>query len=127
MGSLNSIGMESSKFTDLVYFGYDHYGEEADNAQKDEKEFIETLSERFPSVEFKDAYDQIKGFRREVILDGSLQDQYYSWIFAFGWHNYSLSVSLMMANIDGKDDAIKYIDLAKTEYSQNFKNEENGK
>ncbi len=50
MGSLNSIGMESSKFTDLVYFGYDHYGEEADNAQKDEKEFIETLSERFPSV-----------------------------------------------------------------------------
>jgi hypothetical protein len=113
--------MESSKFIDLVYFGYDHYGEESSNAQKDEKEFMETLEERFPSVEFKDAYDQIKGFRREVILEKSFQDEYYSWIFAFGWPDYSLSTSLMMSNIDGKDDASKYIDLAKAEYPDNFK------
>jgi hypothetical protein len=121
MVNLNSIEMESSKFIDLVYFGYDHYGEESSNAQKDEKEFMETLEERFPSVEFKDAYDQIKGFRREVILEKSFQDEYYSWIFAFGWPDYSLSTSLMMSNIDGKDDASKYIDLAKAEYPDNFK------
>jgi hypothetical protein len=113
--------MENSKFTDLVYFGHDHYGEKANNAQKEEKEFIETLRERFPSVQFKDAYDEIKGFRQEVILEKSFQDEYYSWVFAFGWMDYSLSTCLMVANIDGKDDAKKYINLAKAEYPENFK------
>jgi hypothetical protein len=112
---------------DLVYFGYDHYGQEANAAQKEEKEFMEALKERFPSVEFKDTYDQIKGFRQEVILEKSFQDEYYSWIFAFGWMDYSLStsLSLMMSNIDGKDDAIKYINLAKVGYPDNFKSKEN--
>ena len=125
MENLNLIEMENNKFMDLVYFGYDHYGQEANESQKEEKEFMESLSERFPSVQFKDAYDEIKGFRQEVILEKSFQDEYYSWIFAFGWPNYSLSTSLMMSNIDGKDDATKYINLAKVEYPENFKVKEN--
>ena len=100
--------MENSKNPmDLVYFGYDNPGEESETAQKEEKEFMETLKERFPSVTFKDVYDEIKGFRREVFLDDEFKEQYYTWIFGCGWHHYSLMLSIMMANIDGSNEAEK--------------------
>ncbi len=117
--------MGNNKFTDLVYFGYDHYGEKADNPQKEEKEFMETLKEKFPSVTFKDAYDQIKGFRGDVFLDDKLKEQYYTWIFGWGWHHYSLMLTIMMSNIDGSREAEKYLDMAILEYPQNFKYESN--
>ena len=116
---------ENKKPIDLVYFGYDNPGEESETAQKEEKEFMETLKERFPSVTFKDAYDQIKGFRREVFLDDELKEQYFTWIFGWGWHHYSLMLSIMMANIDGSNESEKYLDMAILEYPQNFKSESN--
>jgi hypothetical protein len=110
--------MEKSKNPiDLVYFGYDTPGEESETAQKEEKEFMETLKERFPSVTFKDAYDEIKGFRREVFLDDELKEQYFTWIFGWGWHHYSLMLTIMMSNIDGSNEAEKYIDMAILEIS----------
>ena len=114
--------MENNKKPiDLVYFGYDNPGEESENAQKEQKEFMETLKERFPTVSFKEAYDEIKGFRQEIFLDAELKEQYYTWIFGWGWHHYSLMVSIMMANIDGSGEAEKYLDMAALEYPQNFK------
>jgi hypothetical protein len=109
------------KYQDLVYFGYDHDPKEASEARKAENEFIETLRERFPDVEFKDAYDYIKGFRQEVYLPEQNSEAYYSWLFAFGWYEFSLTLGLMMRSPEKKDEVMKYIELAKSEYPQNFK------
>jgi hypothetical protein len=111
----------SNKYMDLVYFGYDHFGEESINSRKNQTEFMETLKERFPDVEFKDAYDEIKGFRQEVFLSEDDKESYYSWIFAFGWYECSLTTSILTMSPEKKDEVKKYIDIAKKEYTQNFK------
>lgn len=121
----NSSLKDNLGYQDLVYFGYDHEPKEAAEAREAEKEFMETLKERFPEAEFKNAYDSIKGYRREVYLSQGSSDSYYSWIIAFGWYDFSLTMSMMFMSPDRKEDAQKYIKLAKTEYPQNFKSEEN--
>jgi hypothetical protein len=113
--------MESSnKMMDLVYLGYSY----EEGSAKMEKQFMEEVKDRFPDCELIDAYDEIKGYRREVILPSELKDDYYTWIFAFGWQECSLTSYLMMMGEDPKD-AIRYIELAKSQYPENFKPEEN--
>lgn len=112
-----------NNYIDLVYFGYDNYGEESINSRKNQTEFMETLKERFPDAEFKDAYDEIKGFRQEVFMPEDLKESYYSWIFAFGWYEFSLTTCIMTMSPEKKEEVKKYIGLAKKEYPQNFKSE----
>jgi hypothetical protein len=119
----NSSSKDNLEYQDLVYFGYDHEPKEAAEAREAEKEFMETLKERFPEAEFKDAYDYIKGYRREVYLPGGSSESYYAWVIAFGWCDFSLFMGLMMRSLDKKDDVMKFIELAKSEYPQNFKTE----
>lgn len=122
MENLNSIDMvKESNFMDLVYFGYDHYRDEAKESIGYQEEFMNDLKERFPEVEFKDAYDQIKGFRQEVILPEEKKQDYYSWVIAFGWLEFSLTMQLFSMDPDKKDEFISLINKAKSEYPQNFK------
>jgi hypothetical protein len=121
----NSNLKDNLEYQDLVYFGYDHEPKEAAEAREAEKEFMETLKEMFPTAEFKDAYDyiKIKGYRREVYLPEGSSEAYYTWIFAFGWYDFSLTMGIMMRSPDKKEEVAKYIKLAKSEYPQNFKTE----
>jgi hypothetical protein len=119
----NSSLKDNLEYQDLVYFGYDHEPKEAAEAREAEKEFMETLKQRFPTAEFKDAYDYIKGYRREVYLPEGSSEAYYTWIIAFGWYNFSLTMGIMMRSSDKKEEVAKYIKLAKSEYPQNFKTE----
>lgn len=112
---------KENNFTDLVYFGYDHYGDEAKESIGYQREFMNDLKEMFPEVEFKDAYDQIKGFRQEVILPEEKKEDYYSWLIAFGWLEFSLSMQLFSMDPDKKEEFISLINKAKMEYPQNFK------
>ena len=57
----SSSSKDNLEYQDLVYFGYDLEPKEAAEARKAEKEFMKELEERFHDVEFKDAYDSIKG------------------------------------------------------------------
>lgn len=126
MSMENSSSKDNLEYQDLVYFGYDHEPKEAAEAREAEKEFMETLKERFPEAEFKDAYDDIKGYRREVYLPKGSSDSYYAWIIAFGWYDFSLTISIMFMSPDKKEETQKYIKLAKSEYPQNFISESNG-
>lgn len=123
----NSSSKDNLEYQDLVYFGYDHEPKEAAEAREAEKEFMNELKQMFPEAEFKDAYDYIKGYRREVYLPKESSDSYYAWIIAFGWYNFSLTMGIMMRSPDKEEDVTKYIKLAKTEYPQNFKTETNEK
>jgi hypothetical protein len=112
---------KDNNFMDLVYFGYDYYGEESKESIGYQNEFMKDIKERFPDVKFKDAYDQIKGFRQEVILPEEKKEDYYSWIIAFGWLEFSLSMQLLSMSTDKRDELMSLIDKAKKEYPQNFK------
>jgi hypothetical protein len=112
---------KDNNFMDLVYFGYDYYGEESKESIGYQNEFMKDIKERFPEVKFKDAYDQIKGFRQEVILPEEEKEDYYSWIIAFGWLEFSLSMQLLSMSPDKRDELMSLIDKAKKEYPQNFK------
>ena len=112
MEKLNSIEMEEgNKTMDLVYFGYDY-----ENDSKElERKFMEEVGSIFPECILNDAYDEIKG----VIIPMELKEDYYTWIFAFGWVRCSLNATLMgMSEID---EFKKYIQKAKIKYPENFK------
>jgi hypothetical protein len=119
----NSSSKDNLEYQDLVYFGYDLEPKESAEARKAEKEFMNELKEKFPEVKFKDAYNDIKGYRQEVYLPEGSSESYYAWIIAFGWYDFSLTMSIMFRSPDQKDDVTKYIALAKSEYPQNFKTE----
>mgnify|MGYP000025345633 CR=1 FL=1 len=123
----NSSLKDNLEYQDLVYFGYDHEPKEAAEAREAESTFMNELKERFPTAEFKDAYDYIKGYRREVYLPKGSSESYYAWIIAFAWYDFSLTMGIMMRSTDKEEEVAKYIKLAKLEYPQNFKSEENGK
>lgn len=111
------------EYQDLLYFGYD-WSEEAAENRKFQKEFMEELKARFPNVKFRDAYDSIKGFRQEVYLEKENSDNYYAWILAFGWFDFSFSMQLIMMSYkepDQKEKFDKYMTLAREQYPQNFK------
>ena len=105
------------KYQDLMYFGYE-WDSESRNNQND---FISEIKSRFPNVELKDAYDSIKGYRQEVYLEENESDNYWAWIIAHGWLELSLTGQLMLMNEENKEELLKYLDLAKTQYPQNFK------
>jgi len=104
------------KYQDLMYFGY---AWEKDS-KKNENDFISAIKEKFQNVQLKDAYDSIKGYRREVYLEESESDNYWAWLIAFGWIELSLTGQLMLMDKGQKDIIIKYINLAKSQYPQQF-------
>jgi hypothetical protein len=106
------------KYQDLVYFGYAFDGD----SQKNETDFIAEIKERFPTVELKNAYDSIKGYRQEVYLEETESDNYWAWLIAFGWFEFSLIGQLMLMDKEKYAKVHTYIDLAKSQYPQNFKN-----
>jgi len=101
------------KYQDLVYFGYTW----EDESKSLEKEFMDTIKERFDYVEFKDAFNDIKGYRQEVYLKEGDEDAYKTWILANGWHGCSMSVSLIQ---DAKEIE-RLIDLVRVEYPECIK------
>lgn len=102
---------------DLMYFGYtwdkESYGNEVD--------FVKEIKERFPNVQLKNAYDDIKGYRQEVWLDDNQEDDYMAYLLAFGWYNMSLTLQIDMMSKEKHDKVMEWIDLAKKQYPQNFK------
>ena len=107
------------KYQDLMYFGYEW---DADS-KKNETDFIKEIKDKFPNVELKDAFDSIKGYRQEVYLEETENDNYWAWLIAFGWLELSLTGQLMLMDKDQKEKLHKYINLAKSQYPQNFKSE----
>ncbi len=113
-------------YMDLLYFGYDWSAESGEN-KKAQDEFIKEIKERFPSVKLEDVYDSIKGFRQEVYLDESENDNYFSWIIAKQWFQLSFTMQLIMMSVDSepeqKEKFEKYFVLAKQQYPEEFKSE----
>ena len=107
------------EYQDLMYFGY----ESDTDSKKDETDFITEIKEKFPNVELKNAYDNIKGYRQEVYLEKNESDNYWAWLIAYGWLELSLTGQLMLMSKREKDRLMKYINLAKSQYPQNFKSE----
>ena len=113
--------MSENKYTDLMYFGYDHDKESA-GFQAD---FITGIKEKFENVELRDAYDGIKGYRQEVFLREDQEDDYYAWLIGNGWFEMSLTMELIMLSYsrepEQKAKFEKYFALAKQQYPHAFK------
>ena len=111
------------KYQDLMYFGYEW---DTDSKQH-EIDFIAEITEKFPNVKLVDAYDGIKGYRQEVFLDDAETDNYWAWLIGNGWLELSLTGQLMMYSPEQvqKDMLKRYMDLAKSQYPQNFKSTSN--
>jgi hypothetical protein len=115
------------KYMDLVYFGYDDYSDEGKKNLKEQSDFMEKLKERFPNVQFRDAYDDIKGFRQEVFLEEKDNDNYYAWLFGKQFYNLSLTSQLLVMGAshqpEQREKINHYFALAKKQYSEEFKPE----
>ena len=107
------------KYQDLMYFGYEW---DADS-KKNETDFIAEIKAQFPNVELKNAYDSIKGYRQEVYLPETENDNYWAWLIAFGWLEFSLTGQLMLMDKNQKAKLHNYINLAKSQYPKNFKSD----
>ena len=105
------------KYQDLMYFGYEYNAD----SKKNETDFINEIKERFPNIELIDAYDSIKGYRQEVYLEENESDNYFSWLIAFGWVELSLTGQVMLFDKEQKEKLYRYINLAKSQYPNNFK------
>lgn len=103
---------------DLVYFGY----EWEDGSHGLEKEFIEQVSKAFPTAKLKNAYDDIKGYRRSVFIEEEKEDDYLTYIFAHGWYGCSLTLQLMFCNEQEK--FYKLYERVKREYPECIKQKE---
>ena len=111
---------QPNKYTDLLYFGYEYEPESA-TFQAD---FIVNIKKKFENVELRDAYDSIKGYRKEVFLREDQNDDYYAWLVGDGWFEMSLTMQLIMMSYeepDQKEKFDKYIALAKQQYPHAFK------
>ena len=108
------------KFTDLLYFGYD-FSDESISNEKAQNDFMNDLKETFLHVEFKDAYDSVKGFRQEIFLNEEDKDAYFAWVIAHGWFEYSFTLTLDSMEKEKYEKLESYINLAKTLYPNNFK------
>jgi hypothetical protein len=104
---------------DLMYFGYDF---EHDSCQL-QGDFIREVKDKFPDVVLNDAYDSIKGYRQDVRLDKSREDEYYTFLIGKGWFEMSLTMQLVMMTNDRHDDFIRWFELAKEQYPKAFKPE----
>lgn len=106
------------KIMDIIYFGYE------DNATKLEKEFIEEVKLSFPNVILKDAYNSIKGYRQEVHLDKSDEDNYCSYLIGKGWFEMSLTLQIAMMDKTEHEKLYTWLNLAKKQYPKAFKHED---
>ena len=104
---------------DLMYFGYDW----EDDGPNLEKEFKESIAKIFPDVKLINAYDDIKGYRQEVLLPEEQKDNYLSWLIGDGWLEMSLTMQIMMMDKDQKQEFERIWALAKTQYPKSFKPE----
>ncbi len=113
-------------YQDLLYFGYDNYTDNC-NGKKLQTEFMEEIKLKFPNVSFRDAYDNIKGYRQEVYLEKMESDNYYSWLIGRDWYEFSFTMQLIMMSAssepDQKEKFEKYFKLAKQQYPESFKPE----
>lgn len=102
---------------DIMYFGYtwDKESHECEIA------FIKEIKEKFPNIQLKNAYDEIKGYRQEVWLEDNQEDNYMAFLFGNGWYNLSLTLQIAMMTKEEKDNVLRWIDLAKKLYPQNLK------
>ena len=103
------------KYTDLLYFGYD-WEDDSEENKKNETDFITEIKAKFPNVKLNDVYDSIKGYRQEVYLEPENEDNYYAWLIAFGWWEFSFTLRLMATNPNNLN---KYFELAKVLYPPN--------
>lgn len=99
---------------DLVYFGYEW---ESDSRSL-EQEYIKEVKEAFPDVKLENAYDEIKGYRQSVYLDENRKEDYLVWALAFGWHNCSMTLALLIRQDEEK--VLELIEKAKEKYPENF-------
>jgi hypothetical protein len=104
---------------DLMYFGYDYENDSA----KLQADFINEVKEVFPDVVLNNAYDQFKGYRQEVHLDDSKEDDYYSFLIGKGWFEMSLTMQLVMRTDERMEDFKRWFKLAKKQYPEAFKPE----
>lgn len=104
---------------DVMYFGSEHEG----NSLGFQSDFIKQITEKFPNVKLKDAYDYIKGLRQEVHLDESDKDNYFSFLIGKGWYEMSLTMQIAMMDKDQVDECKRWLKLAKTQYPEAFKPE----
>lgn len=102
---------------DLMYFGYDHENDSA----KFEKEFKESIVKTFPDVKLVNAYDDIKGYRKEIHLPDEQKDNYLSWLIGDGWLEMSFTMQIMMMDKEQKEEFKRIFALAKTQYPHAFK------
>lgn len=105
------------KTMDLMYFGYDY----EDDSRGLEIDFKKEVKEKFDSVELKNAYDQIKGYRQEVYLPTELKEEYSIWLIANGW--FQMSMNLQLTMMSKKDEFKRLVDLTKIKYPEAFKKE----
>jgi hypothetical protein len=107
----------AKKNIDLVYFGYEW---EADSP-KLEKEYMEEIVKVFPDLELRNAYDDIKGYRRSVFADEAFDElQYLAWAFSHGWSNCSMSLALLFMSED-KDKRDEVVELGRKLYPECYK------
>jgi hypothetical protein len=104
---------------DLMYFGY----EWEDDSASLEQEFISDVKKVFPNVILKNAHDSIKGYRQEVWLDDSEEDNFNSFLFGKQWYEFSLTIQIAMMSREEKPNIVKWINLAKKQYPEAFKPE----
>jgi len=105
------------KTMDLMYFGYDY----EDDSRVLEIDFKKEVKEKFGSVELKNAYDQIKGYRQEVYLPIELKENYYMWLIAEGWFQMSMNLQLTMQG--NTEEFKRLIELTKIKHPEAFKKE----
>ena len=116
---------EKAQYTDLLYFGYDYIGEEGEESKKFQSDFILEIKEKFPSVKLQDAYNEIKGYRQEVYLPKEQRDDFFAYLVAYGWYEFSLTLEMLKLSSAEDSESKKlfmyYIDKAKEQYPNNFK------
>jgi hypothetical protein len=105
------------KTMDLIYFGY-NYEEDSRGLEID---FKKEVKEKFDSVELKNAYDQIKGYRQEVYLPNELKEDYYMWLISEGWFQMSMNLQLTMQG--DTEEFKRLIEVTKIKYPEAFKKE----
>ncbi len=105
------------EYQDLLYFGYSWEPESIINQSL----FIKGIYEKFPNVELRDAYNEIKGYRQEVYLNSSDSENYWIWLVAYGWIDYSLTLTLMLNDDESYEKVKNYIERAKEQYPEKFK------
>jgi hypothetical protein len=115
--AINELKKEAVAYTDLLYFGYEY----ENDSKKFQSEFMQEAKEKFETIEFRNAYDSIKGYRQEVYLEDSNRENFFAWVIAHGWIDMSLTMQLVMMQPEEKPTFMKYFDLAKQQYPHCFK------